>query len=351
LDALVRQADVAREAGRFDEAEDLYRRVLQRRPRWAPGYAHLGTMAYERDRFGECRDAFKRFVALDAGSGPAWALKGLCEFGLATYVASRRSLERALERGGLPTATLPVVLYHAALLRIRASQFEAAIPPLAELATARAGTVELDSACGLLLLRRPQLPADVGPSDRDLVARAGRAYCAHLARRGSEARARYAELLADYPNHEHLHYGVGLLLAQLADPAAADAFRRELELHPNHVLAHVELAFELLRRGKAEQAIAPARAAVALAPGLFATHLALGRALVDGGGQLAPGIVELETAARLAPGVRETYWALAGAYASAGREADAQRAREVVRKLDAAARGRGTAAAPATPKP
>jgi predicted Zn-dependent protease len=119
------------------------------------------------------------------------------------------------------------------------------------------------------------------------------------------------------------------------------------------VLAHVELAFELLRRGKAEQAIDPARAAVRLAPGLFATHLALGRALVGGGGggQLASGIAELETAARLGPGVRETYWALSSAYASAGREAEAQRAREVVRKLDAAARERGAGAGPAAPKP
>ena len=99
LDALARQADVAREAGRLDEAERLYQQVLKQRPRWAPGWAHVGTMAYERDRYRDCRDAFRRFVALDASSGPAWALEGLCEFELEAYVASRRSLDRALERG------------------------------------------------------------------------------------------------------------------------------------------------------------------------------------------------------------------------------------------------------------
>src|SRR5262249_27507870 len=156
------------------------------------------------------------------------------------------------------------------------------------------------------------------------------------------------QLLADFPTQEHLHYGYGLLLAQLADPAAAEAFRREIELHPRHVLAHLELAFELQRRGRAKEAIAPAQAAVKLAPGLFATHLALGRALADGG-DVARGIAELETAVRLAPGVREGYWALAGAYASAGREQEAERAREVVRKLDALARGPG--ASPAAPRP
>lgn len=349
LDALARQADAAREAGRLDEAERLYGQVLAQRPGWAPGWGHLGTLAYDRDRFRECRDAFRRFVALDASSGPAWALKGLCEYGLRTYVASRGSLDKALEQGGLPPATLPVVLYHAALLRIRASLFEAAIPPLTELATARAGAAELESACGLLLLRRPLLPAEVPAAERDLVQRAGRAYCAHLARRGAEARTAYVQLLADHPAQEHLHYGYGLLLAQLADAAAADEFRREIELHPRHVLAHLELAFELLRRGRAKEAIAPAQAAVKLAPGLFATHLALGRALV-GGGDLTRGIAELETAARLAPGVREAYWALAGAYANAGRETDAERAREVVRRMDALARERAPAASGA-PKP
>jgi predicted Zn-dependent protease len=308
-------------------------------------------MAYERDRFRECRDAFRRFVELDASSGPAWALKGLCEFGLGTYVASRRSLDRAVERDSLPETTLlPVVLYHQAVLRIRASEFEAAIPPLTQLAAARPETSELASACGLLLLRRAQLPADVPLEDRELVVRSGRAYCSYLARREAEARARFDELLAAYPTQEHLHYGYGLLLAQLADPASASQFRREIELHPGHVLAHLELAFELLKRGETGPAKASAEAAVKLAPGLFAAHLALGRALVDGG-ELRRGIIELETAARLGPGVRETHWALATAYARAGRTLDAERARETVRKLDAARKQRAQGAAPGAARP
>ena len=350
LEAVARQADAAREAGRLDEAVRLYQQVLQAQPRWAPGWGHLGSMAYDRDRFRECADAFRRFVALDASSGPAWALKGLCEFGLTTYDASRRSLDRAQERGLLVATLLPVVLYHQALLRIRASEFEAAIPPLSELATGRPETTELVTACGLLLLRRPQLPGDVAPADRELVLRSGRAYCSYLARRAAEARTRFGEVLAAYPTQQHLHYGYGLLLAQQTDPEAAAQFRREIELDPGHVLAQLELAFELMRRGKAEQAVAPAQAAVRLAPGLFATHLALGRALADGG-QLPRGIAELETAARLAPGVREIHWALADAYAHAGRTSDAERARETARKLDQAARGRAPAAAAAPAKP
>jgi predicted Zn-dependent protease len=351
LDALAIQADAAREAGRFAEADRLYRDVLQARPGWKAGFGHLGSMAYEQDRFSDCREAFGRFVELDDASGPAWAFKGLCEFGLQARSASLRSLDQALARGGLPEATLlPVVLYHQALLRIRAAEFEAAIPPLTELASARPETAELATACGLLLLRRPLLPADVPAADRELVSRAGRAYASYLARRGDEARSRYAELLRAYPAQEHLHYGYGLLLAQQADPGSAAAFRAEIERHAGHVLARLELAFELLRRGEPQEAKDVASQAVALAPELFAAHLALGRALVETG-DLRAGISELEAAARLAPGVRETHWALATAYSRAGRKLDAERARETVRKLDAARRERAQPAGAGAEKP
>jgi tetratricopeptide (TPR) repeat protein len=337
-DSLVEQADAARQAGRLDEAERLYREVLKQRPKWATGYAHIGTMAYEQDRFQDCREAFGRFVELDAAAGPAWSFKGLCEFGLQDYASSRASLDRALAVGGLPEATLlPVVLYHQALLRIRAGEFEAALPALTELAAARPETAELRAACGLLLLRRALLPAAVPPAERQLVDSAGGAYCSYLARRTAEARTRFGQLLAAYPEQEHFHYGYGLFLAQQGDPEAASQFRKEIELHPGHLLAQLELGFELLKRGAAGEALAAGQAAVRLAPGLFASHLVLGRALVETG-ELQGGILELEKAAALGPGVREAFWALASAYARAGRAQDAERARETVRRLDAARR-------------
>ena len=64
-------------------------------------------------------------------------------------------------------------------------------------------------------------------------------------------------------------------------------------------------------------------------------------------GSLAGGILELEKAAALGPGVREAFWALASAYARAGRAQDAERARETVRRLDAARREQAEAGRPA----
>jgi tetratricopeptide (TPR) repeat protein len=308
-------------------------------------------MAYERDRFRECRDAFRRLVELDASSGAAWALKGLCEFGLASYADARGSLDRALQRGGLPDATLlPVVLYHQALLRIRAAEYEPAIPLLTELATASPETADLVAACGLVLLRRPLLPAEVAPADSELVARSGRAYCAYLARRAGEARARFAELLAAYPTQEHLHYGFGLFPRAAGRPGGREPVPQGDRAHPGHVLAHLGLrgAEAATRRERSRRRARPRSSPRLVRRALWCWA---GRSSKK---QLGPGIRELELAARLAPDVRETHRALASAYERAGRKLDAERARGTVRKLDnldeaRRARAAAEAAEPAKP--
>ena len=230
-------------------------------PRWAEGLWYLGTLAYDGDRFAECRDTFRRLLAVQPKATSAWALRGLCEFHLKEYEAARRHLESALASGPLETEAMArVVAFHRALLAIRGSAFDLAIAPLTELLRTQAETPELVEACGLVLLRRAVLPADVPSSERELVVTAGRAYCAHLARDTAKARERFAVLLERYPRERHVHYGWGLSLAQQGSPEAMAEFRREIELHPDHELAHVELAFNLLTRGQAEEALASARA-------------------------------------------------------------------------------------------
>jgi len=333
-----RRAAASREAGRLEEATSLYREALRLRPGWKEGWWYAGTIAYDRDRFAECRDAFLRLVDLDPGAGPPHAFLGLCEFGLGAFSESRRHLEKALSLGPLRDESMTnVVLYHHALLLIRDGQFEVALAPLTRLLQRQTETPELVDACGLLLLRRSSPPSEVAATDRDLVRAAGRAYCAHLARRGGEARRLFEEALETYPGERHLHYGFGLSLAQQGSAEAMEQFRREIERHPDHVLAHVELAFNLVTRGEAAEARRVAEEAVRLAPGLFASHLALGRALVETG-DVSLGIFELESAARLAPDIPEIPLALARAYARAGRSDEAQAASARFQALDAARR-------------
>lgn len=346
FDDLVRRADAARTGGRLEEAAGLYRRALASRPSWADGLWALGTIAYERNDFAECRDALARLVALRPKAAPAWALRGLCEFETGTLAAAREHLERGLALGLPPSEELGrAALYHQALALVREGQFDAAIAPLRTILKFQSATPELETACGLVLLRRPLLPAAVPRGERDLVAAAGDAYCAHLARHPEEAVKRFRELIAAHPKERYLRYGCGLALAQQGSAEALELYRQEIDLFPDDVLARVELAFGLLAQGRQQEAMAPAREAARLAPGLFVTRFVLGRALVAQGA-LAEGIVELEAAAAREPRVAAIKLALARAYQQAGRPADAARARAAFQALEPPPSGGSPAKAP-----
>jgi len=349
--ALEKRAEAARAAGRLDEAAALYRQALATRPRWPEGLWALGTIAYEQDRFAECRDLFTRLTAIQPEMAAAWALRGLCEFGLSAYAGARADFEKALALG-LPTRDelRQAVLFHQALLFAKQGAFDLAIAPLQHILEVQAPSPELDVACGLVLLRRPLLPGEVKAADLDLVRRAGEAYCAHLARHAERAAERFAGLILEHPRARYLHYGRGLALAQQGSAEALAEFQKEIDLFPDAVLARVELGFGLLARGRDADALGPAQEAVRLAPGLFVTHLLLGRVLAATG-RPERGIREMETAAALEPRIPEIQLALARAYAQAGRKADADRANAAFQSLQAARRGSSSPAAPPSEAP
>jgi tetratricopeptide (TPR) repeat protein len=347
--ALEKRAEAARTAGRLDEAAALYRQALVARPRWAEGLWALGTIVYEQDRFAECRDVFSRLAAVQPKMAAAWALRGLCEFRLGAYSRARTHLGKAVELGMPPRDELGrATLFHHALLLTQQGAFDLAIPPLSQILQFQPSSPELDVACGLVLLRRPLLPAEVPPADLDLVRQAGEAYCAHLARHAEQAGPRFDALVQQHPRERYLHYGRGLALAQQGSADALAEFQREIELFPDDVLARVELGFGLLTRGREVEAVLVAEEAARLAPGLFVTHLVLGRALAATG-HLDRGIRELEMAAAMEPRIPEIQLALARACAQAGRTAEADRANKAFQSLEAFRRGSPNAPPPEAP--
>jgi tetratricopeptide (TPR) repeat protein len=222
-----------------------------------------------------------------------------------------------------------------ALLRIRRGQFELAVEPLVSLARAGPASPSLVSACGLLALREAYLPSEVPADEREAVEVAGRAGCAAMGRK-PEARQSFEEALRRLPRRAWLHYGYGIYLLQEGEaPAAIEQFKKEIEVAPEAVLPRLEIAFELMKEGRHADAQPWAEEAVRLGPGLFAAHNALGRILVETG-ELERGIAELETAVRLAPESPEMRVALAVALVRAGRKDDAEKQRDVYRRLQLA---------------
>jgi transglutaminase-like putative cysteine protease/tetratricopeptide (TPR) repeat protein len=116
---------------------------------------------------------------------------------------------------------------------------------------------------------------------------------------------------------------------------AIGAFRKQIELDPNHKLANLELGLELQQAGKAEEAIAAYRKQLEIAPYAKESHKDLGLLLAQIGRD-AEARTELEAAAAIPPADPETKLALAQVYGRLGKSAEAQ---ELMKSLTGSAGG------------
>lgn len=334
FDDLAARAAAARDRGELEEALTLYRKALAARPKWDEGRWYEATLLYELDRHAEAKAAFSEVLRREPAHAGALGLRGLCEFELRQYDAALADLLHARKAGVARSAGIAtVVTYHAAILLTRAGEFEIANQMLTEFVADGTNTPQVIEAFGLNVLRMPALPSEFAPAAREQVLLAGHAGYAMAARQLGPARKALDDLVMRYPKTPHVHYARGVFfLTEDSDRALAD-FRRELEISPSHVPARLQIAFEYLKRGEAAAALPFAADAGKLSPDHFAARLALGQVLLEMN-DVSRAIPELETAATLAPGSPQAQFLLARAYARAGRQADAARARAEFTRLD-----------------
>lgn len=331
---LSKQADEAREAGRLDEAIALYNNALRLRPSWPEGWWYVGSIFYDRDRYGEARDALRNLLTLQPKHGPAWALLGLCEFQLKNYDAAFGDLQNARVLGmGENRQLMTVTSYHAALLLTRSEQYELGYEILRMFAREGNQSMSIIEALGVNALRMPFLPSEISPDKRELILLAGRASFHMAARHVQEAQRSFEELVARYPQTPNVHYAFGTFLLVDNPDGALEKFKSELKVSPTHVPALMQIAFEYLKRNEFDAAKPFAEQAVQVSPNLFATHNALGRVLLEMG-KIDEAIKELEIGAKLAPDSPEMHFALAKAYQRAGRKEDAAKERALFMQLD-----------------
>ena len=331
---LAKQADAAREAGRLEDAIRLYNQALQLNPKWQEGWWYLGSIFYDRDRYAEAGEALKILLSLKRENGPAWTLLGLCEFQLRNYKESLADLLYGKQLGvGNNKAFINVARYHGSLLLTRNGQFEMAFEEMRPFAREGNESLTVIEAFGINILRMPLLPSELPPDKRELVLLAGRAAWHQAARHPQEAERAFKELLARYPDVPNANYAYGVFQLIDTPDAALESFRRELQVKPDNVPAMLQIAFEYIKRNDYEQALPFAQKAADAAPDFFVTHNALGRVLLEVG-KINEAIRELETGVKQAPDSPEMRFALARAYAKAGRREDARREREMFLQLD-----------------
>jgi tetratricopeptide (TPR) repeat protein len=336
FDALRRQADDTRAAGRVEEAVGLYKRAVALQPSWTEGYWHLGTIYYDTDRHRECRDAFTHVVEQEPGHGAAWAFRGLCDFKLREYAAALDHLSKARQLGvGDDASFVAVVGYHRGILLARFEQFERAYEVGAAFVKGGNAGPEILDAIGIAMLRLPLLPDEVPAEQRDLVRLTGKAGAYGISMMREEARQAFELLVTRYPDAPNMHFVYGnFLLAQERPDDALEQFRIEIARSPGHVPARLQLALELVKRGDLDTATPYATEAVRLAPGNFVARRVLGQIKLQAG-DAAGAIAELEAARSLEPSSPSVRFHLARAYQRADRTVDAKRERAEFTRLEA----------------
>jgi predicted Zn-dependent protease len=231
--------------------------------------------------------------------------------------------------GGLPQ----VLTYHEGMLLLRARRYERALETLQPLVSAGVDDENLERALGMgVLLMHPNDAPPEGSPVRALVTRAGRAERHHMAKEFAAARRDYAALVHEAPTFPNVHYAYGRFLLATSDlESGVQEFLKEIEAHPEHVRARMQVAAARYRVDSAA-GLPFARDVVRLAPDYPFGHYLLGLLYVDTG-DIVQAIPELETAARLLPDEAQFQFALGNAYARAGRAKEAAQARAAFTRL------------------
>ena len=164
------------------------------------------------------------------------------------------------------------------------------------------------------------------PAGEPSRARLARAQEYEKANRVREARREYEAAIAGTLSGRSLLYlGVGRLAQVEGDFAGAiEAFRHAVQLNPNDVNMHRELAFAYAGQGAVDEAFRELVAALLLNPRDARTFADIGRLFLDAG-QDAEALPPLRRALALAPEMYETRYAIATSLTRLGRTDDAAR--------------------------
>lgn len=335
LDAFSKRGTAAREANRLEDAADIYREAVRLHPRWTEGHWYLGTISYELGNAAACRSELQKVVQVQTRNGAAWAFKGLCEFQLKTYAVALHDLTLAQKLGVGDDAELPAVVgYHRAILLTRAGRFEAAVDEIAGFVRGGNTGPTIVEALGLAMLRVPQVPAEATPQTRAMALLAGQGAIYAYRRMPAAAEQSYTQLLTQYPDVPNVHYVYGAYLVHERPDEALEQFKLELKVSPAHVLARVQIAQELVKRGQFGEAAPFASEAVARDGNNFVARRVLGQVKFRSG-DVAGAITQLEAARALEPSSPSVHFHLARAYQRAGRDEDAKRERLEFSRLEA----------------
>lgn len=340
FDELTSSADSARAAGDIPRAIGLYQKAVQINPQWPDGWWYLGSLQYVVNAYAPAIDALTHYIELTPGAGPAFALRGLCEFEEGQYPQALQDLQHGTALGAAnQPRNAGIILYHEAILLTRLGRYEEALGEYSALVKQGNINDDITNGIGLAGLRMPVFPKDIDASQQPMVSMVGHAAAAVMSGDQNNGPQAFSDLFNRFPTTPYLHYLYGYLLF-VTDPGEAIAqFQKELDISPSSAVAHSMLAWAQSMQGDFATALPNAQKSVAEDPTIPMAQLVLGKDLVETGDMNA-GLPHLVAVLKTEPQNLEAHLALAKAYSKLGRKDDARRERLLCLSLS----GQGTAA-------
>ena len=286
-EALNQLGALARRSRRLDAAVELIRRAIQLQPDLAPAHCNLGNALIDKGQFDEAIAACRRAIALRPNYAEAHGI-------LANALRDNGQLDEAI-----------------AAFR----QAIAVRPDYAEAHNNLGGVLEDKGRRDEAIASYRQairFKPDLAEAHYNLGNALGDG--AQL----DEAIASYHQAIrlnADYAQ-AHNNLGNALKAKGQADEAIA-SYRQAIWLKPDFAEAHNNLGITLTEKGEPDEAIAACRRAIALNPKLPQAHRNLGNALRDKG-QLDEAVAACRRAIGLGPNCAEAYNDLGAALACKG---------------------------------
>ena len=302
LDADLQQAIAHHQAGRFEEAEDLYMAILRDQPYHAIANHNLGLLAGQVGQHVAGLPYLRQALSVNPDEGQFW-------LSYANGLIKARQPEQALEildsalKRGLDNPDLQALREQAVAAIASAAHAPSQQDIDRIVGLYQAGDyAQLENATRILIEQFPDAPfgwsvlgtalqlqgknalhvlqktVELAPHDAEAHGNLGNAWQA--AGQNGLAIASYRRALELNPDFAEVHCNMGgaLQTEQRLDEAAA-SYRRALELNPAYAMAHFNLGNTLKAQGEFGAATASYRSALELVPDDAEAHANLGNTL------------------------------------------------------------------------
>jgi len=313
LDVALRQAVAHHQAGRLQEAEQLYRAILQVQPRHAEANHNLGTIACQVGQHAAGLPYLQ--TALSIKPDHEHFLLSCTQALLATgkVQEAQQILQGAMQRGLNSTAahSLRNKMMNAAHSGATSeSVTQAEMQRLAVLFNT-GQIAEMENAARALIERHPQSGF------------AWKAFGTALSRQRKNALHALQRAATLLPHDAEVFGNLGTALKDEGQFEEALAYyRRALEMHPNFAMAHFGLGCALESLCRFDEAMASYRRALEINPDFAEAHNNLGSALLADLGQMDDAVASYRRALKIQPDYAKAHWNLSMSLLAQGHYAE-----------------------------